>query len=473
MKTLKNYKDFSENRLNENFLKDTWKKITTFFKEKYKELGWLYYALFLKKNDKLPKEKVEIFIPSSLKLKNVDLATESLIIEDVVSLDHPDPNIRNVGVEDLVKKIRRIFDMNIRRVKDGKPRKKNHALFIWGAPGIGKTEILNQVAEQNDAVVIEWHLSQIEPTDFRGIPKIENPKNTGNPEDERTVVKLPELFPDSDTKQPGIMFFDEMNRAPSMVLSAALSLCLTGKIGSYTLPEKWIVVAAGNRAIDLGDATPTTIEPALANRFSHVNYSPSLEDWIKWAYRQENMNPDIINFVKFKPQYFHKLDPDIEPQAWASPRSWELASEEDYAARGYDWSKPLSSVEITQIYTDSVGAEAATAFDGYLELKKFYNEKDVENVYKVGKNAKPLPKRADQAYAASASIASYKKGKKLTEKELLNLLEYTLNLKDIETRTPILSQFKDFHPEVKTDEPWKTIWWEHIKKWYKELKEME
>jgi len=221
MKTLRNYKDFSENRLNENFLKKSWEKITKYFKKKYKELAWLYYAIFLKKNDKLPKEKVELFIPKSLKLE--DIKVESLITEDVIDLEHPDPNIRNVDVPALRKKIRRVFDMNMKRVNDKKPRKKNHALFIWGAPGIGKTEILHQVAEENDAVVIEWHLSQIEPTDFRGIPKIENPGNTGDPKDERTVVKLPELFPDSDTQQPGIMFFDEMNRAPQMVLSAALS----------------------------------------------------------------------------------------------------------------------------------------------------------------------------------------------------------------------------------------------------------
>jgi len=471
MKTLRNYKDFSENRLNENFLKKSWKKVTSYFKKKYKELGWLYYAIFLKKNDQLPKKKVEVFIPDSLQLQ--DVTAESLVTEEVVDLDHPDPNIRNVGVEDLTKKIRRIFDMNMKRVDDGKPRKKNHALFIWGAPGIGKTEILRQVANQNEAVVIEWHLSQIEPTDFRGIPKIENPKDSGDPKDERTVVKLPELFPDSNTTQPGIMFFDEMNRAPQMVLSAALSLCLTGEIGTYKLPERWIVVAAGNRAIDLGDATPTVIEPALANRFSHVNYSPSLEDWTDWAYKQEAINPDIINFLKFKPQYFHKLDPDEEPQAWASPRSWELSSEEDYAARGYDWTKPLNTKELTQIYTDNVGSEAAVAFDSYLELKKVYNEKDVEKVYKVGIKAKPLPKRPDHAYAASASIASYKKGHNLTEQELTNLLDFVLNIPNIESRTPILAEFKEFHPEVKVEEPWKTIWWTYVKKWFKELKDME
>jgi hypothetical protein len=150
-----------------------------------------------------------------------------------------------------------------------------------------------------------------------------------------------------------------------------------------------------------------------------------------------------------------------------------MASEIDYYKRGEDWSNNLSSDEISKIYSLKVGKVAATAFAGYLELKKFYNEKDVAEVYKIGPKAKRLPKRADQAFAASGSIASYKKGKKLTEKELTNLLDFVISLPDIETRTPILSQFKDFHPEVKLEEPWKSIWWTYIKKWYKELKNME
>lgn len=494
MKTIKKYGKFSETyRLNENLLKKAWSSVVNFFKKKYADTAWLYYALFLKKNNELPKEKVEIYVPDGYgvedvpTVKDVEMATEALntmkeskiymipVNEEVISLEHPDPKIRNVDVEELKSKIIRVYKMNEHRVKEGKPRTKNNAVFIWGAPGIGKTEILRQVADELGCVVQEWHLSQIEPTDFRGIPKIENIKGSGDPRDERTVTKLPSLFPTDNgpNGKGGIMFFDEMNRAPKMVLSAALSLALSGTIGDYTLPDYWIVIAAGNRQSDLGSAGATTIEPALANRFAHVNYAPKLKSWMKWATTRPNMNQDIVAFLEFDSEYFHKLDPDEEPAAWASPRSWEMASDEDYAARNYDWTNEIPLKEMQDIYTDYVGADAALKFMGYLELKKFYNERDVENVFKLGAKAKPLPKHPHQAFAASASIGSYKKGQKLTVKELENFWEFVLSIKDLETRTPLISYFHWVHPEVKTEEPWKTITWANVKKWHIELQDLE
>lgn len=524
MKIVKNYEKFSEEyRLNENFLKNAWDKVIKFFRDKFGKYAWAWYAAFLIKTGKLPKKKVEIYIPKSLRKEldinlpdDISLEVESIdwenvyltdtlnetINESVVELEvPPGSEIRNVDVEILKDKIRTVYEMNAYRVKQGKKRNKTHALFIWGAPGIGKTDILNEVANDLDIWVQEWHLSQIEPTDFRGIPKIVNVEDDDDPSHERTVTRLPALFPTSDTIKPGsykeknykknidvtvnvnddvehkgkggIMFFDEINRAPKMVLSAALSLCLGGRIGDYELPDHWIVIAAGNRAEDLGSYSPTVIEPALANRFQHVNFAPKMESWFNWAAKRDYINPDLLGFFKFAPDYFHKLDPEKEPKAWPSPRSWDQASEEEFHLRRHDWSNPLSKKQVTDLYTDYVGMDAAIKYAGYLDLKKYFDENDVENVFKKGKGAKQIPKDLSQSYAASASIAGYKKNKELTEKELTNFLEYSLNLPDLETRTPLLSAFIHQHPECKEKEPWKKIWWTWIRQWHKELKGLD
>lgn len=369
--------------------------------------------------------------------------------------------------------------MNANRVEENKPRTKNHALYIWGAPGIGKTEILHQVANKLSIVVQEWHLSQIEPTDFRGVPKVENVIGSNDPADERTVTKLPAIFPTSDGPFPdlginskgGIMFFDEINRAPKMVLSAALSLCLNGKIGNYELPPHWIVVAAGNRPEDLGGMITTSIEPALSNRFAHVNYSPSLGSWINWALTKKHINPDIIAFLTWDKGYFHKLDPDNETPNWPSPRTWDLASEEEYFARGKNWKNKLPLKRIQSIYQKWVGGEAAIKFKEYLQLKESYSEKDVADVYEKGKDAKPLPPRLDQARAAAASIAFFKKEKELDIKEFENILEFVNNLPTKETQTVLLLFLRMAHPYIKEKEPWKKIYREAIKKWYDEKDE--
>jgi hypothetical protein len=495
MKTVKNYDNFSqEYRLNEGLLGKAWGTIFNFFKKKFGTSAWLYYALFLKKAGKLPSKKVEIIVPSSYPLEDgeiptpeelkLELTAESFkdtkisishnINEAIVDLRSNNPNIINFDVKELVEEIIDIYNMNRQRVEKGESRTKNDALFIWGAPGIGKTEILNQVAEKLGCLVQEWHLAQLEPTDFRGVPKIENVLGSGKSEDERTVTKLPAIFPtdDGDNGRGGIMFFDELNRAPKMVLSAALSLCLGGKMGLYELPPMWIVVAAGNRPDDLGGAIATEIEPALANRFAHVNYAPTLESWIDWAMTKKIINPDLIAFLKFNKGYFHKLDPEEGTRPWPSPRTWEMSSKKDFFKRGDNWKNKLSNEEIQKIYTRLVGGEAAIAFTEYLKLKEFYNEKDVADVYKKGKGAKKPPTRLDQARAAAASIAFFKKGEELTVQELTNILEWALDLPDVESKTSMISFLKMVHPEIKEKEPWKKIYWDAVKQWHIGLKEI-
>ena len=304
--------------------------------------------------------------------------------------------VRNVDVGKLKKRIERVYKMNLLRAERHKKdnysedskfiRKKTHALFIWGAPGVGKTEILHQVAKAFDLVVQEWHLSQIEPTDFRGVPKIENIKGTDDPKDERTVSKLPAIFPTSDglNGNGGIMFFDELNRAPEMVLSASLSLALSGRHGQYELPPHWIVIAAGNRPDDIPGRLID--DKILWNRFHHLNYKPEVEEWAEYSKTLPYMNPDLIEFLSKKDksgrniygEYYHQLSPEKPNPNWPSPRTWEMASEEEYFERGEDWNNRLSRDEIKDIYQDLVGYKAASAFADFAEQQETKRAKERE-----------------------------------------------------------------------------------------------
>jgi hypothetical protein len=485
------YKKFTEElKLNENLFKRAWNTIFNFFKRKYKRSAWLYYGLFLKKNNELPKEKIEIYVPSSYMLdniptmKDIESTSESMknvrfnikkIYEGYVNLDHPDPNVLNLNMQELKEEIILTYRLNEDRVRKGLPRTKNHALYIWGAPGIGKTEILRWVAEELNLIVLEWHLSTIEPTEFRGLPKIENMGLDNDKADERTVNKLPALFPTDDgpNGRGGIFFFDEINRAPKMVLSASLSLCLSGKVGTYELPPHWIVVAAGNREDDLGGAVATTIEPALANRFGHVNLRPEVDEFIDFVFSKPHMNPEIAAFLKWNQDFYHQLDPDVDTPAWPSPRSWELASQQEYFVRGDDWSNDIPRRRMQMIYNKYIGTRATTAFMEYLALKKDFNENDVEDVYKKGAGAKKPPARLDQSCAAAASVAFYRKGHEIKPEELKNVLEWSLSIENIENRTTAISFLKSIHPYIRDKEPWKTIYWSHVKKWHKGLEDLD
>jgi hypothetical protein len=413
MKVVKNYENFSEEyRLNENSIKNMWSAVVSFFKKKFGKHAWIYYALYLQKKGQLPKNKVELICPDSYLKSSVPTDSDfsamtennSKILEadesDYVELRAPDINMRDVNVKELKEKIKDVYEMNLLRANRHKAenydssskyaRESTHAVFIWGAPGIGKTEILHQLAKELEVAVLEWHLATIEPTDFRGIPKVENIKGSNDPRDERTVSKLPSIFPtsDGDNGKGGIMFFDELNRAPEMVLSASLALALGGKHGEYELPPRWIIMAAGNRPDDIPGRLQD--DPILWNRFSHVNYVPDLEEWFDYISKLPHINPDLVEFIKKYPKYYHRLAPLTNQPNWPSPRTWEMASEEDYFERGEDWKNVLPKTEVSNIYQDMVGHEAGTKFADFVEEqdKKRREERMKAEREKGGKGGK-------------------------------------------------------------------------------------
>jgi hypothetical protein len=346
-------------------------------------------------------------------------------------------------------------------------------MFIWGAPGIGKTDVINQVGVDLGIDVQEWHLATIEPTDFIGLPKIITRTTKDGKTQERTAFRLPEIFPDDNGlhDKGGIMFFDELNRANEHVLSASLQLCLNGKVGSYTLPDKWMIVAAGNRREE--EPTVTELGTALSNRFKHYNLITSVDEWIKWAQTKEWMDNDVLGFIgsDFGKDLLHYLDPDIESPAWPSPRSWARASKFYHEEKLESNSNSLSEREVKTIFEPEVGNTAATKFASYLKIMNDFGQKDLNLVWTDPDKAKLLPAKLDVNVAVANAIATRKSkwpvdGKKLTKEELENIIKYTVRLKNLESGTNVLRCVRKIHPYVRDEEIYRDIWKKAIIKWY-------
>ena len=187
-------------------------------------------------------------------------------------------------------------------------------VMLWGPPGVGKSQIVAQVAAQHAVALVDIRLSQMEPSDLRGIPFRQ---------DERVEWAIPAMLPDAERHgEAGILFIDEITSAPPSVSAAAYQLILDRRLGEYHVPEHWAIVAAGNRQ---GDRGVTYNMPApLANRFSHYEISVNLDDWAAWAYRQ-SIDERIIAFLRFRPDLLFDFDPEYNPVAFPSPRTWEFA----------------------------------------------------------------------------------------------------------------------------------------------------
>jgi len=187
-------------------------------------------------------------------------------------------------------------------------------VMLWGPPGVGKSQMVAQVAARHDIPVIDIRLSQMEPSDLRGIPFRS---------DQRVEWAVPALLPDTQRHGPeGILFLDEITSAPPAVSAAAYQLILDRRLGEYQVPAHWAIFAAGNRQGDRG--VTYTMPAPLANRFSHFEVDTNLDDWVSWAYRND-IDERIIAFLRFRPELLFDFDPAHNPVAFPSPRSWEFA----------------------------------------------------------------------------------------------------------------------------------------------------
>lgn len=187
-------------------------------------------------------------------------------------------------------------------------------VMLWGPPGVGKSQMVAQVAAKHQVPVIDIRLSQMEPSDLRGIPFRTN---------DHVVWAIPALLPDTERHgADGILFLDEINSAPPAVSAAAYQLILDRRLGDYQVPDNWAIFAAGNRQGDRG--VTYTMPAPLANRFSHFEVDTHLDDWVLWAYRN-GIDERIIAFLRFRPELLFDFDPAHNPVAFPSPRSWEFA----------------------------------------------------------------------------------------------------------------------------------------------------
>jgi len=189
-------------------------------------------------------------------------------------------------------------------------------VFLWGPPGIGKSDIVKQIGDDAGREVIDVRLALWEPTDIKGIPYY-------NADQGKMVWAPPSELPtDADSK--AIIFLDELNSAPPAVQAAAYQLILNRRVGTYHLPKGVDVVAAGNRE---GDRGVTYRMPSpLANRFIHLEAKVDFDDYIEWA-TINRIHPEVVGYLSFAKQDLYDFDPKGASKSFATPRSWTFVSD--------------------------------------------------------------------------------------------------------------------------------------------------
>jgi hypothetical protein len=246
--------------------------------------------------------------------------------------------------------------------------------MIWGPPGIGKSSIVAQTAAAHGFGFIDLRLSQLAPTDLRGLPVADASANLSR-------WYPPEFLP---REGEGILFLDELNLAPPTMQGMAQQLILDRRVGSYTVPEGWFIWAAGNRKEDR--SAVFDMPAPLANRFLHLEVEPDFESFKVYALAN-NVHEQIIAFLSFRPLLLHKLD--SQQTAWPSPRSWVMASALHRA--GLD-------------VATAIGPATAAEFNTYLGV--YGRLPDLESILKGEADDAPFPEEPSVRYATTIGLTT-------------------------------------------------------------------
>ena len=322
-----------------------------------------------------------------------------------------DFSVRQVGPKSAKKAIRKAI--NVRR-----------PVFLWGPPGIGKSDIVKQIGEDAKREVIDVRLALWEPTDIKGIPYFDSNDGTMR---WAPPSELPNAEMAAQHKQI-ILFLDEMNSAAPAVQAAAYQLILNRRVGTYHLPDNVVIVAAGNRE---GDKGVTYRMPApLANRFVHLEMAVDWEDWFDWA-TENKIHKDVAGFLSFAKRDLYDFDPRSSSRAFATPRSWAFVSN---LLKDEDCEESV----LADLITGAVGEGTAVKFMAHRKIaSKMPNPTDILN----GKVTKMDSKEISAMYSLTISLcyelkdASDKKDKDWNAK-VNNFFEFMM--KNFETELVIM-----------------------------------
>jgi len=273
--------------------------------------------------------------------------------------------------------------------------------FLWGAPGVGKSSIIKQIADENNLQFIDLRLALMDPTDLKGIPFYDK-------ESHSALWAPPAFLP---TEGEGILFLDELNSAPPSVQASAYQLILDRKVGEYELPSGWAIVSAGNRE---GDRGVTYRMPSpLANRFVHFEMEISIDDWRSWAYKN-SIDDKIIAYISYREEHLFTFDAKKDIKSFATPRSWEYV---DSILKSN-----IDNTLLLDVISGAIGKDVAVSFLGFIKVMN--RLPDIDAILECAE-AK-YSQEVDVLYALSIALVS---AVLKDETRLDNVLRYSLELK--------------------------------------------
>lgn len=253
--------------------------------------------------------------------------------------------------------------------------------FMKGGVGVGKSQVALQATEELKIEFTDVRVSQMDPTDIKGFPSPDAAKNL--------MRWLPADF--LPRKGKGLLFFDELNSAPTAVQAACYQLFLDRKVGNYTLPPGWTVGAAGNRQSDR--SIVNKVAAALNNRMVHIDFDVDIDDFVTYA-MAKGIAAENIAFLRFKSNLLHSFDAASNPDAFPTPRAWFTVDK--------IMKHKMSQADEYALIQGTIGAPAAAEHAAFMRVIK---ELPSVDEIKIAPDTTDVPKSPATLHALTTSLA--------------------------------------------------------------------
>jgi len=202
------------------------------------------------------------------------------------------------------------------------------APMVCSSPGIGKSDIARQIAKAQNLKVIDVRLSQCDPSDLLGFPritKVDGIEKAGYVPMETFPIEGQALPLDENGNEMNgwLLFLDEMNSAPLSVQAASYKIVLDREVGVHKLHANVAIMAAGNLASD--KAIVSRMSTAMQSRMVHFELAIDNDAWLDWA-DSAGIDYRVISYINWKPENLHNFDPNHSDKTFPCPRTWEFMS---------------------------------------------------------------------------------------------------------------------------------------------------
>ena len=245
-------------------------------------------------------------------------------------------------------------------------------ILIRGRHGVGKSEVVYQIAKQMELPVVERRASQMTEGDLLGMPSPEMVEVNG---EQASVFRPFSWFLQACT-EPVVLFLDEVDRATTEVRQGIFELTDSRKLAGWSLHDGTIVVAAVNGGEHGDQYQVNEMDPAELDRYTVFDVEPSVEDWLGWA--KDNVEGIVWDFINQNRAHLEHAS-DYEPnKIYPSRRSWKRLNDCLVAACLLEEASPV----LFNLATAFVGFEAAVSLNDF--IKNYERQVTVEDILVKG-----------------------------------------------------------------------------------------